>query len=70
MNYKKWYESKVNWIQIFGLAAQGAIWMGWAVPVDLQIQAAAMMVGAQSVLTLIMRTWFTTKLVEESKVKS
>jgi hypothetical protein len=57
---KNWWESKINWVSVLGVAAQIANYMGWIVPPDLVEQTAVLLGAAQTVLTVIMRTWFTT----------
>lgn len=55
-----WY-SKINWVQIGGFAAMGATVLGWTVPPDLIPATAVAIQGVSTVVTIVIRTWFTGK---------
>ena len=56
---KAWYESKINWTAVVGAAAQLVNVFGLIVPPDMIPQVAVGMALAQSVITVVMRTYFT-----------
>lgn len=66
MNYKHWWESKINWVQFVGIFAQMAVWFGYVVPPGLEEQAAVAAASVQAVVTIVMRTWFTDTPVKQS----
>lgn len=55
-----WY-SKINWVQIGGFAAMGATALGYTVPADLIPAATTVITGVVTVVTIVLRTWFTGK---------
>ena len=59
METKAWYESKINWVAVVGGAAQLVNVFGLIVPPELIPQVAVGMALAQSVVTMIMRNYFT-----------
>jgi len=69
VDVKSAWLSKINWVQVIGVAAT----MGTAFGVDLpKEELLQIVVGIQAVIgvvTWVMRTWFTTKLTPSSAVK-
>ena len=59
METKKWYESKINWTAVVGAAAQLVNVFGLVVPPEMIPQVAVGMALAQSVVTMILRNYFT-----------
>jgi hypothetical protein len=66
METKAWYESKVNWVSLFGMIAPFAVMWGLNIPADFWTLAAAFAVSAQNLLIFVMRTWFSPKVVAPS----
>jgi len=56
---KAWYESKINWTAVVGAAAQLVNVFGLIVPPDMIPQVAVGLALAQSVVTMVMRNYFT-----------
>ena len=63
------WASKINWVQMASVAASILIVFGVNVPPELQAQIAAAITALSAVVTIVMRTWFTTKLTESSAAK-
>ncbi len=59
MEDKKWYESKINWVAVVGGAAQLVNLFGLVVPPEIIPQIAVGMALAQSVVTMVLRNYFT-----------
>ena len=59
MEQKKWYESKINWTAVVGAAAQLVNVFGLVVPPEMIPQVAVGMALAQSVVTMVLRNYFT-----------
>jgi hypothetical protein len=61
--------SKINLTQVGAMAAQGAaLWIGQKFNLDATTQGAVQVIvqGVFSTATVIMRTWFTTKILKQS----
>ena len=61
MPTKSFLESKINWTQLVALAAMVLTVFGVDIPDEQKVAIVATIQGAQSVLTWVLRTFFTTK---------
>jgi hypothetical protein len=63
METKSSWASKINWTQIVGMAAMLLTVFGIEMDADTQVAAIAGIQGITSVVTWVLRTWFTDKLI-------
>ena len=61
---KSSFASKINWTQGLTLLASVLVVFGIELPTDIQLAFVAVIQGAQSVVTWVMRTWFTKELIK------
>jgi hypothetical protein len=66
---KSAFLSKINWTQAVSLAAMALAFFGIDVPYDVKAALIAGIGAATTVVTWILRTWFTTKLTHASAAK-
>ena len=64
METKTSFASKINWTQGLALLASVLVVFGIELPVDVQLAIVAVIQGVQSVITWVIRTWFTKKLIQ------
>ncbi len=60
-NSKPSWESKINWTQIIAVLAMGLAMFGVDLEPDLQERIAVALSSIAAAVTIIWRTWFTTK---------
>lgn len=58
---KSAFASKINWTQVVAFAGMLATVFGLEIPEEQKLALVATIQGAQSVLTWVLRTWFTHK---------
>lgn len=58
--------SKINWVQAIAFGAMVASYFGIQVPPDVQAALQAAIVAITTVVTWILRTWFTTSVTSSS----
>ena len=66
------WASKINWTQAVGIFASVLVMVSggrYDMPVDVQLQVVAVIQAVQAVATWVMRTWFTTAIVQSSAQK-
>ncbi len=63
---KSWWESKINWTQVLGVVASVLTVFGFVVPPELIPAVVALITALQGLMTIVFRTWFTTKEVKQS----
>ena len=61
---KSSFASKINWAQVFGIATTVLALVGIEMDPETQVKAVAGIQGIVAVVTWVMRTWFTTKLIK------
>ena len=61
------YASKINWTQAVAFAAMMMTMFGIDLPPELQASIVSGIVAVSSVVTWIMRTWFTTTITPASE---
>ena len=66
METKSKFASKINWTQVVGFAAQMLAFFGIDMPPELHATVAVIIQGVVNLVTIIQRTYFTTKLTPES----
>ena len=59
VNVKSALASKINWTQALGFAAMALTYFGIDLPADVQNQMLILIGAVQSVVTWVLRTWFT-----------
>ena len=64
---KSAWASKINWTQAVAFAAMLFTMFGIDLPQDVQTEVVAGIVAGQSVLTWVLRTWFTTSITYASE---
>lgn len=64
MDTKSAWLSKINWTQAVGLVAMLLTFFGINVPEDVKAEMLAVIGGVTTVVTWVLRTWFTTKLIK------
>ena len=64
---KSSWASKINWTQALAFLAMLFTMFGIDLPQDVQTEVVAGIVAGQSVLTWVLRTWFTTSITYASE---
>lgn len=54
--------SKINWTQAIAMVATAATMFGFDFPPELQVKIVGTITAVSGVVTVIMRTWFTTSV--------
>lgn len=67
MDMKSAWASKINWTQAVGLIAMILTVFGIEIPNEVKVNVVAVITGATTVVTWVLRTWFTTKLTHASE---
>lgn len=69
VNVVPWYESKINWVSIIGIAAQAGNFLGVvSLDADTQLQIAAGLGALQGLLTGVLKTWTKARAVSSQPV--
>ncbi len=63
-----WY-SKINWAQVMSVGVMLATMAGVVVPAGLQETVLAAIIAVQAVVTIVLKTYFTTSITPSSAVK-
>lgn len=66
METKSAWLSKINWTQAVSLIAMILTVFGIQIPDDVKVNIVAIITGVTTVVTWVLRTWFTTKLTGAS----
>ena len=61
---KSSFASKINWAQVIGIGTTVLALAGIEMDPETQVKAVAGIQGLVAVVTWVMRTWFTTKLIK------
>ena len=61
---KSAWASKINWAQAVGIGATVLMMVGIEMDAETQVAMVAGIQGVIAVVTWVMRTWFTTKVIE------
>ena len=64
METKTSWASKINWAQAIGILATVLALVGIDLDPETQVAVIAGINGVMAVVTWVMRTWFTTKLIQ------
>ena len=64
METKPLWASKINWAQAIGILATVLALAGIDLDAETQVAVVAVIQGGVAVVTWVMRTWFTTKLIQ------
>lgn len=54
--------SKINWTQVVSMAASAAVFFGFNLPEDQKAAIIAVLNGLSGVMTIVLRTWFTSTI--------
>lgn len=66
---KSAFLSKINWTQLISVLASLLIVFGINIPPELQAHLAAAITALSAILTIVMKTWFTTTITPASAAK-
>ncbi len=69
VDIKSAWLSKINWVQVASVAASILVVFGINVPPELQAQIAAAITAISAIVTIVMKTWFTTTITPSSAAK-
>lgn len=66
---KSAFLSKINWTQLISVLASLLIVFGINIPPELQAHLAAAITALSAIVTIVVRTWFTTAITPASAAK-
>lgn len=66
---KSAFLSKINWTQLISVLASLLIVFGVNIPPELQAHLAAAITALSAIVTIVMKTWFTTTITPASAAK-
>jgi len=69
VDVKSAWLSKINWVQVASVAASILVVFGISIPPELQAQIAAAITAVSAIVTIVMKTWFTTTITPSSAAK-
>jgi hypothetical protein len=66
---KSAFLSKINWTQLISVLASLLVVFGIDIPPELQAHIATAITAVSAIATIVIRTWFTTKVTPASAAK-
>jgi hypothetical protein len=69
VDVKRDWASKINWTSVVSAVAVITALFGFDIPQDMQLKIVGFLGIATPVVTVVLRTWFTTKLTASSAPK-
>lgn len=66
---KSAWASKINWVQVASVVASILVVFGINIPPELQAEIAAAITAISGIITIVVKTWFTTTVTPSSAAK-